>query len=577
MASARVEFFRELLRLAGPYWSAERKWQARGSSALLFLLTVLQVGLTVWGNYWNRDLFDALEARSVHGVLIQVGVFAAIFASSIAVTAAHLLAKRKLQLDWRDWLTERLIGRWLEDGRHYRLSFSPGDHDNPDQRIAEDVRIATESAIGLVHTLVYSLLTLGLFVEILWSVSGSMALAGTSIEVPGYMVPLAFLYAGVGSALGFFLGRPLVRATNALQTAEANFRFGLAHAREHSEAIALARGEPIERKGTVTRFARIIRDWDRQSLAFMGLVSFGTGYGGLLPVFPLLVAAPQYIFGTMSLGALMQAAQAFQKLTSALSWPVDNIGELANCRTAAGRVLSLYQGMERLDAETHAPADSHRIQLGSCEGRHLVIENLCIAEPSGRVLLQHLDTEIRRGERVLIAGDPALTSSLFRVLGGLWPWGSGRVLLPQDGGVQFVPQRPFLLEGPLRESLCYPRPPDAFDDDALHHALECAGIVWLARRLDERSNWEQILPLRVQQRLSFARVILQRPGWIFLDEATSAFSPKGERLTLEMLRRELPGSAVLTIRSQPGLESLHDRTLVLQRAHEKQSHDSAKA
>ena len=210
---------RQVLRLAGPYWQSARKWRIRGATLLLLLLTVAQVGLTVWGNYWNRALFDALEQRSVPGVLIQVGVFALIFVISIGVTAAHLLVKRWLQLDWRNWLTELLIGRWMANGRHYRLLFSTGEHDNPDQRIAEDIRIATESGIALAHTLVFSLLSLGLFIGILWSVSGSMLMPGTTLRIPGYMVPLAFLYAGIGTALGWLLGRPLVRSTNALQTA----------------------------------------------------------------------------------------------------------------------------------------------------------------------------------------------------------------------------------------------------------------------------------------------------------------------------------------------------------------------
>jgi putative ATP-binding cassette transporter len=543
-----------MLRFAGPYWNSEQKWRIRGVTLLLFLLTVMQVGLTVWGNYWNRDLFDALEERSVRGVLLQVGVFALIFAASIGVTAAHLLVKRRLQLDWRAWLTERLIGRWMQDGRHYRLLFSAGEHDNPDQRIAEDIRIATESAIALAHTLVYSLLTLGLFIQILWS-------------VPGYMVPLAFLYAGVGSALGWLLGRPLVRSTNALQTAEANFRFGLARAREHSEAIALMHGEPIERSGAASRFVQIVRDFDRQSLAFMGIVSFSTGYGGLLPVFPILVAAPQYIAGAMSLGVLMQAAQAFQRLTSSLSWPVDNVGEIARWRASAERVLSLHEDIARLDEEARA-ANEHRIALGRTEGRHLLIEDLCIADPSGLILLEHFDAEIRRGERVLVAGDPAVTSSLFKVIAGLWPWGRGRVLLPEDGGVLFMPQRPFLPEGTLRRALCYPRPPDAFADDLIRYTLECAGIAWLAPRLDEQSNWEQVLPLRAQQRLGFARVLMQRPGWVFMEEATDAFDPKGERLILEMLHRELPDAGFLTISFHPGLEKLHHRKIVLSRVRE---------
>ena len=565
-------FMRQVLRLAGPYWSSERKWRVRGIALGLFALTGAQVGLTVWGNYWNRDLFDALEARSVRGVVVQAGVFALIFATSIAVTAAHLLVKRRLQLDWRAWLTERLIGRWMEGGRHYRLPFIPGEHDNPDQRIADDIRIATESAVALAHTFVYSLLTLGLFVEILWTVSGAISLGDSAIRVPGYMVPLAFLYAGAGAVLGHLLGRPLVRSTNLLQTAEANFRFGLARARERSEAIALLRGEPSERRGAAERFARIVRDWDRQSLAYMGLASFSTGYGGLLPVFPLLVAAPQYIAGAMSLGVLMQAAQAFQRLTSALSWPVDNVGEIANWRASTERVLSLDQAIERLDAEARTP-DHRRIALAqSEEDRKLEIDDLSIAEPSGQILLEHFSAEIRRGERVLICGDPALTSGLFKVIGGLWPWGSGRVSLPLNGGIHFVPQRPSLPEGTLREALSYPRPPDAFAEAELRWALECTGLAWLAPRLDEPGKWEQELPLRAQQQLGIARVLLQRPVWVFMEDATNALDPKREHLILEMLTRELPSATLLLISFHRGLERLFPRRLELQRKSAPASH-----
>jgi putative ATP-binding cassette transporter len=270
----------------------------------------------------------------------------------------------------------------------------------------------------------------------------------------------------------------------------------------------------------------------------------------------------------MTLGALMQAAQAFQRLTSALSWPVDNVGEIARCRASAERVLSLYEGMQRLDSEARAPG-AHQIALGRAEGRRLRIEDLCIADPSGVILLEHFGAEIRRGERVLVTGDPAVTSGLFKVIGGLWPWGSGRVLLPEDGDLLFMSQRPFLPEGTLREALCYPRPPDTFGDEAIQHALDCAGIAWLAPRLDERDKWEQVLPQRAQQRLGFARVLLQRPGWVFMEEATDAFDAEGERRILEMLHRELPDTALLTISFHPALERLHDRTIVLSRVREK--------
>lgn len=563
----RKSFLKQVLRLAGPYWHCARRRKVRGATLLLLLLTMAQVGLAVWGNYWNRALYDALEQRSVRGVVIQIGVFAVITLSSLGITAAHLMVKRWLQIDWRAWLTEQLVGRWMGEGHHYRLLFTPGEHDNPDQRISEDIRIATESAIGLAHSLTFSLLILGLFINILWTVSGSVDVPGFNIHVPGYMVPLAFLYAILGSAVGWVVGLPLIKTTNALQTAEATFRFGLSRAREHTEAIALMRGEPRERAGSTTRFRQIIHDWYRQSLAYMGLVSFGTVYGSLLPVLPILIAAPQYIAGTMTLGALMQAAQAFQQLTSSLSWPVDSIGEIARCRASADRVLSLYEDLEQLDDKTLA-AQHPQIELARTDAASLVIEDLCIAEPSGRILTEHLNLDIRRGERVLISGDPAVTGGLFKVIGGLWPWGSGRVLLPGDGEMLFLAQRPFLPEGSLREAICYPLAPDAFPTEDILRALDSVGLERLASRLDEQDNWEQALPPRAQQQLGFARVLLQQPAWLLLEEATDAFDPEGERAILEMLYRELPDATVLTISFHPDLGKLQNRTLILNRVGE---------
>jgi putative ATP-binding cassette transporter len=574
---SRPRFLRQVLRLAGPYWNSQRRWQARGVTVLLLLLTFAQVGLAVWTNYWNRALFDALEQRDVREVFVQVAVFGVIFGLTIAVTAAHLRVKRWLQLDWRAWLTDQLIGRWLERGRHYQLPFRPGEHDNPDARIAEDIRIATETAIALGHTLVYSLLSFGLFVGILWEVSGALQIPGTDVHVPGYLVPLAFLYAGLGAVIGWGFGRPLVRSTNALQTAEADFRFGLARVREHAEPIALLHGEPIERAAATGRFRQIVHDWNRQSLAYMGIVGFSTGYGALLPVFPILVAAPQYVLGVMSLGMLMQAAQAFQKLNSSLSWFTDNLGDIARTRASADRVLTLYEAMQRLD-EPFEPRDGHRIVVAHGAKSRLVIDDLCIAEPSGRILIEDVCCRIEPGERVLVAGDPAVTGSFFKVLGGLWPWGSGAVLLPGDDDVLFMPQRPFLPQGTLRAALCYPLAPEAFAAADLARALECAGLAWLVPRLDDQDNWEQALPLRAQQRLGFARALLRRPAWIFMEEATDAFDADGERQILETLYRELPDCGVLVISFHTGLEALHERRMVLTRlAEERYLHQSASA
>lgn len=583
MPHHRPGLTRQFARLSAGYWSCERKWTVRCAVVLLVLLTIAQVGLAIWVNYWNRELFDALEARSLSELLRQVVTFALIFAIIMAVTALHLHVKRWIQLDWRRWLTSIMLDHWIMHVHRYRLQYSNGDHDNPDGRIAEDIRIATDSAVGLAHSLLYSLLILGSFIDILLSVSGTALLPGTAVAVPGYLVVMAFLYAGVGSALGWMLGRSLIRTTDRLQSVEANLRFGLAHAREHSESIALLHGERHERHSANALFANVGRGWNRQTLSYLGIVSFSTGYGTLLPVFPILISAPQYIAGIMTLGVLMQAAQAFQRLTSALSWPIDNLGELARCRASAERVAALYGDMLRLgDGEHTLEHPGSGIRVRHSAHQDLIIRNLCLATPSGQLLLENFNLQVRRGERILISGDPAVSVGVFKAVAGLWPWGCGEIELPAGQDIAFVSQRPYLPEGCLRELLCYPSKPSDFSTASIHRALECAGIAWLAPRLDECDDWERVLPLRAQQRLGMARLLLHRPAWIFIEDATDAFAPKAETLMMEMLHHELPNSTLINVNLHGGMETFHDRSLVLERLQETRfifgtDPDSAKA
>ena len=377
---------------------------------------------------------------------------------------------------------------------------------------------------------------------------------------------LAFLYAGAGTAFGLLLGRPLVNATNRLQAVEANLRFGLARARENSEAIALMHGESHEQQQAARLFADVGRGWDRQTLGYLGIVAFSTGYGTLLPVFPLLVAAPQFIAGGMTLGVLMQAAQAFQRLTSALSWPVDNLGDLAKCRASADRVASLYQDLRLLEERSQA-AMEHRIDLHGGPRDELVLRDLTLANPDGLVLVEPINEVFQRGERVLIDGDASAATSLFKAVAGLWPWGNGEIRLPAGESMVFLPQRPFLPDGSLRAALSYPLGAEHFPIAALEHALHCAGLDWLAPRLGDSDRWDAVLPLRVQQRLGIARLLLQRPAWVFIEEATDAFDPRGEDCMTQILMRELPDSTLLTVSFHDSLERFFTRKLILERVH----------
>jgi putative ATP-binding cassette transporter len=422
--------------------------------------------------------------------------------------------------------------------------------------------------IALGHTLFYSILILFSFIDILLAVSGSANVPGTNVGVHGYMVWMAFLYAGVGAAFGSLLGKPLVNATNALQTAEADFRFGLSRAREHTEAIVLSQSEKAERSFFAHLFASITQCWSKQTMAYAWIVSYSTGYGALLPVFPLLIAAPQYIAGSITLGILMQAAQAFQKLTSALSWPVDSLGDIARCRASADRVLSLYEDLLRLEEKEDQP-DACRIERKIGETDDLVLKHLTVADSSGLVLLENFNASITAGERVLITGSQAVFDGLFKAVAGLWYWGQGFVLLPSRHSMAFMPQRPFLPTVPLRNVLAYPMPAETYDNQAMQRALENAGLAWLIPRLDDTDMWDRILITRTQQRLSFARIFLQRPDWIVIQEATDDLDEGSENSLMEALLREMPTAAIITLSLHNSLEKYHQRKIVLNRTQEK--------
>lgn len=562
--TVRSHAVRRFARLALPYWKSEHRWKIGAATLLLFALTVSQVVLVMWTSYWNRAFFDALEARSLDALLQQILVFALILVLTMAVTALHMQIKRWLQLDWRRWLTANLVEQWMTRSRHYRLQFLKGEHDNPDQRIAEDIRISTEAAISLAHSLTYSLLVGWGFIAILTEISGSAPIPGSELEVPGYMVMLAFAYAGGGAAIGYLLGRPLVRATNRLQSVEANLRFSLARARENAEAIALTHGERMERRSAVQLFGDVARGWNRQTFAYLGIVSFSTAYGNLMPIFPILVAAPQFIAGVLTLGGLMQAAQAFERLASALSWPIDKLGEIAMWRTSAGRVVSLHDDMLRLDV-IDSQGEPARIKIDRSTRPELHLRGLSLETPAGEPLIRGLDLHVRRGERILIVGDSHVTLALFKAVAGLWPWGSGEICLPEGPEMVFLPQRPFLPTNSLRAVLCYPHPPERYATAELHRALECAGVDWLAPRLDESDDWNHVLPLRAQQRLSTARLFLQRPAWVFLEDTTDAFDSKGEAGIMEMLHHEIPDMTLLSVMRHGGLERHFHRRLELHR------------
>jgi len=558
-----LDFLGQFARLAGPYWRGERKWRVLGWTAALVVLTAGQVALAVALNAWSERLFDALEQRALHTFVILIGVFALIVVAEAAVVTIHLRIKRRLTLDWRHWLTRRLVDEWMSAGRHHQVTLIPGEHDNPDGRIAEDIRIVTESAVELAHSLLYCLLLLVTFGQILWTLSGDpeLQVGSATLYIPGYLVWLAILYAGVGTAVTLLVGRPLVRAANLRQTAEANFRFGLASARENSQAIALLQGEATERSRLADLFVGVMRGWDRQTVSLSHLFMFTSSWSVVSTVFPVLVVAPRYIAGTISLGVLMQTAQAFQQMVAALSWPIDNFARAAEWRASVERVQGLHRGLGRLDE--HVAAAPTGIVVERSDKPVLALTDLTVATPTGEVVINAFTLAVGAGEHVLIDGDPAATADLFKAVAGLWPWGSGRVSLPAGATIFFMPQRPYLPAGVLRQAICYPAAAGAFEDTALRTALARVGLDYLASHLDDVDRWDQALAAGEQQRLGFARLLLHRPNWIFMQEATDGLDPEGEAEMMRLLREALPDATVISIAHHPTMEKFHERRVTL--------------
>ncbi len=557
-------FFLQFLQLAGPFWNSEHKTQIRSQSLLLIILTMMQIGVAVIINEWSAHLFNALEQRSMSGLLTQIGLLILILAANVSITYTHLIVKRRLQIGWRSWLTERVSRQWMHKGRHYQVTHIEGEHDNPDGRIAEDIRVATEDAISLCHTLFYSLLLLISFTTILWNLSGVIVLDLWLVQIPlhGHLVWIAIVYAAGASALGWWVGQPLIKATDTRQTMEANFRFGLVTARENSQAIALIHGDESEQKRFKGLFQDVIEAFNQQTHAWGHILMFTSGYSVLSTAFPVIVSAPRYILGSITLGALMQSAQAFQQMASALSWPVDNMAAFAQWRASAERVLGLIKALEDLDQEIARP-DPHRILLEKADRSALCFQNLCLSKFNGEVIISDLNLEITAGEHLLISGDAATAAKLFKAIAGLWPWGCGRIELPDGDPMFFMPPRPYLPNGTLCSAICYPSAIEDFNQADLENALRLVDLDGLLDQLDQTDNWDKSLSREQQQRLGVVRLLLYRPKWILLQEAFDSLDPTGEVMMLRIINKHLPDATILSITNQPTAEAFHQRRLVL--------------
>ncbi len=565
----RRDILRAFLRLAGAWLTAKDRGWARLQIAGVLLVTVVQVIIQIRFNFWNRDFFNALENRDRAAFTHQILLFFGLAAASMAAAVYQLYLKQLIQLRWREWLTRWLIANWLREGRHYQLEMAASGADNPDQRIAEDVRLSTEMAVDFALGIVISLTMLLSFVGILWTLSGALPveLGSISFEIPGYMVWAALLYAVIGSSLTWLVGRPMVGINIRRTTAEADFRFGLTRARESGEGIALIRGEEDERRFMAGLFAEVRGAVQALMRSQRNLMWLTSAYGTLAMVFPTIVASPAYFAGLMTLGGLMQIGQAFGQVQTSLNWFVDNFPRIAEWRSAATRLVTFREALADLEALIEDPEQPtiEIIEATEGEGREvLAFDNLEVAFADGTTVIEEASAEIGPGERVLIKGESGSgKSTLFRCIGGLWPWGAGTIRIPPRSAMMFLPQRSYLPLGSLAEAVTYPKPASEVPQEEIAAALERVGLGELTGRLEEEERWDRTLSLGEQQRLAFARLLLHRPRWLFMDEATSALDGDSQDALMRLVIEELPETTIVSIGHRPELEQFHERTLTL--------------
>ena len=555
----KLPLLRGFWQLFKGYWSSPEKWKARGLLTSVIALNLIMVYLLVRINDWYRVFYDALQAYDWASFWPLIGEFTGLAFIYIVIAVYAVYLRQMLTINWRTWMTEQYLARWMHGQVYYRLQVLRSDTDNPDQRISEDINQFVSLTLTLLVGILKQLTTLGAFAVVLWNLSGAITVpvGGTEFTIYGYMFWLSLLYSGLGTYFVHLVGKKLIRLNFDQQRYEADFRFSMMRVRENSESIAFYRGEMAEGVGFKERFANVIKNYWGLMRRTKLLNFYVNGYGQLAIIFPLIMAAPRYYAGEMALGGLMQTISAFGRVQDALSFFVESYSSIAELAAVIQRLSGFTEHME----------ESARVTSEIARNEHsddmLALQHLSIHLPDGVPLLTSCTLRFAHGSHVLVTGaSGAGKSTLLRALAGIWPYGSGTIDLPHGAKRLFLPQRPYLVLGSLRRALSYPRTAAASDEE-ITRILKLVGMDHFAARLDNVDDWSRILSLGEQQRLAFARILLIRPDWIFLDEATSALDEAREHALYQLLYQELPNASIISVGHRSTLFALHDTELRL--------------
>jgi len=557
------------------FWiSARGFWSRRGDglawpfSIGLLVMIGINVAFQYGVNVWNRGIFDAIEKRDASTVYFLASIFPSLVLGSVLIVTSQVYVRMRIQRRWRSWLTKVLVSRWIANGRYYQLNLIDGDHQNPEARLSEDMRIATEAPVDFVAGVIAAFVSASTFIVVLWTIGGALTLpiGGVWITIPGFLVVAAVIYALITSSSIAWIGRNFVKVSEVKNQLEAEFRYTLTRVRENGESIALLGGEEEERSDLDSRFRNVRHQWKRMAQQYMRTTVVSHGSMLIAPVVPVLLCAPKFLDGSMSLGQVMQAASAFTIVQAAFGWLVDNYPRLADWNACARRVASLMMSLDGLERAEQSDTLG-RIVRGETEGETMLsLKDVSVSLGDGTAVVKETDVEIGPGERVLVAGESGSgKSTLVRAIAGLWPWGGGSVSFRAGSRLFMLPQRPYIPSGTLRRAVCYPQAAESWTAEEIGAALDKVGLGHLKDKVEEEAPWDQTLSGGEKQRLTFARLLLNDPDIIVMDEATAALDEKSQDRMMQTVIDELPDATIISVAHRAELEAFHSRKITLER------------
>ena len=548
--------FRAFWILFKGYWQSEEKWKAIGLFAVVIGLNFAMVWLLVQINTWYNEFYNALQEYEKASFWPLVGKFTGLAFVYIIIAVYAVYLRQLLQIRWRTWMTKNYLNSWMKNQTYYHLQNST---DNPDQRISEDIGSFVSTTLALIVGFLKQITTLVAFSFVLWELSGEFTfeVGGTEFVIYGYMFWFSVIYSGLGTYLVHKVGKKLIGLEFEQQKFEADFRFSMMRVRENSESIAFYRGEGSEMESFLDRFKNVIKNFRALMTKTKHLNFYVNGYAQLAVIVPLILAAPKYFSKEIQLGGLMQTVSAFGRVQDALSYFVDSYATIAGLAAVINRLAGFTEHVEEVQKV------ESKVEKKFAD--KFEVENLNIFLPTGRQLLKNFSAEFENKKSILVTGASGCgKSTLLRTFAGIWDYAEGKILLPENAKVMFLPQKPYLPLGTLRRALIYPVAEiDSPADEKLKSVLQIVDLKNLTDKLDTADDWSRILSGGEQQRLAFARVILSAPNYIFLDEATSALDEPKELEMYKILKQNLPDATVVSVGHRSTLFQIHDTELNL--------------